>query len=53
MSVFLMESNKLLDTYGNWIERSMDKIDEAQLWARMRQDTNSIGNLCLHLAGNE
>lgn len=35
------------------IERSLNLLDDEQIWARLRDSMNSIGNLCLHLAGNE
>ncbi|MCL6602227.1 MAG: DUF1572 domain-containing protein [Paenibacillus sp.] len=41
--------NKQLDR----IEKSMDGLSDELIWRRMKDSMNSIGNLCLHLAGNE
>ncbi|WP_127505611.1 DinB family protein [Paenibacillus humicus] len=35
------------------ILKSLNHLDEEQIWQRLKSSTNSIGNLCLHLAGNE
>ena len=35
------------------IERCMRRISGDAVWKRPREGVNSIGNLCLHLAGNE
>lgn len=35
------------------IIKSMDHLDDDLIWKKMRVSTNSIGNLCLHMAGNE
>ncbi|MFM9279500.1 DinB family protein [Paenibacillus jiagnxiensis] len=35
------------------IVKSMVPLDDSQIWSRARDTMNSIGNLCLHLAGNE
>ena len=34
------------------IESCLAKLDDAQVWTRPLPAMNSIGNLCLHLAGN-
>ena len=34
------------------IEDCLDKLDEAQIWARGGENENAIGNLVLHLCGN-
>lgn len=35
------------------IERSLDLLNDEGIWTRLKASMNSIGNLCLHLAGNE
>ncbi|WP_138495270.1 DinB family protein [Paenibacillus pinistramenti] len=35
------------------IERSLNLLNDEQIWKRPKDTMNSIGNLCLHLAGNE
>ncbi|RIX51238.1 DUF1572 domain-containing protein [Paenibacillus nanensis] len=35
------------------IERSLNLLNDELVWRRMKESMNSIGNLCLHLAGNE
>ena len=42
-----------LETHLKWIERCLERLPEAALWKRPRPGLNSVGNLCLHLAGNE
>jgi uncharacterized damage-inducible protein DinB len=34
------------------IEKCLQQIDESDLWWRPNEETNSIGNLILHLCGN-
>jgi uncharacterized damage-inducible protein DinB len=34
------------------IERSIERLNDGQLWWRPNAESNSIGNLMLHLAGN-
>jgi hypothetical protein len=43
------DMNKQLDR----IEKSLNQLDDQLIWKRMKNSMNSIGNLCLHLAGNE
>lgn len=43
------DMNKQLDR----IERSLNLLDEGLIWRRMNDSMNSVGNICLHLAGNE
>ncbi|WP_433942818.1 DUF1572 family protein [Paenibacillus sp. SN-8-1] len=43
------DMNKQLDR----IERSLHLLNDELIWMRMKDSMNSIGNLCLHLAGNE
>lgn len=35
------------------IMKSLDHLDDELIWRRLKASTNSIGNLILHLAGNE
>ena len=44
--------DKLRDTYLQWIESSLALVDEQLLWHRQNPQSNSIGNLLLHLEGN-
>ncbi|MFD0696669.1 DUF1572 family protein [Paenibacillus sp. GCM10027628] len=37
----------------NRIITSINHLDDDLIWKKMKDSTNSIGNLCLHLAGNE
>ncbi|QSF43724.1 DUF1572 family protein [Paenibacillus tianjinensis] len=47
---YVMEDmNKQLDR----IEKSMNPLNNELVWTRTKESMNSIGNLCLHLAGNE
>lgn len=42
-----------LERHLKWIERCLDRLPAEALWTRPRSGLNSVGNLCLHLAGNE
>lgn len=42
----------LLGHYGPKIERCLEKLTDEQIWWRPNEDSNSIGNLVLHLCGN-
>jgi uncharacterized damage-inducible protein DinB len=42
----------LLDDFLVKIERSVNKMTDEQIWWRANEESNSIGNLLLHLAGN-
>jgi len=42
----------LLDDYLPKIERCLDKLTDEQIWWRPNEESNSIGNLILHLCGN-
>ncbi|MFK7692708.1 DinB family protein [Paenibacillus sp. HJGM_3] len=48
-SIVLNEMNKQL----NRIEACLSLLSDEQVWHRYKPNMNSIGNLCLHLAGNE
>ncbi|RED66354.1 DUF1572 family protein [Cohnella lupini] len=45
----LEDMNKQLDR----IEKSLSQLSDELIWKRLKNSMNSIGNLCLHLAGNE
>lgn len=50
---FLDKSSRLLtDDYLPKIERCLDRLDDADVWWRPNEASNSIGNLVLHLCGN-
>jgi uncharacterized damage-inducible protein DinB len=42
----------LTEEYWAKIKSSVDLLDDQQLWWRPNEDSNSIGNLLLHLSGN-
>ena len=42
----------LLGHYQPKIERCLEKLTEEQIWWRANEESNSIGNLILHLCGN-
>ncbi len=45
-------SARYLEEYMEKIRRAVDTLDYDQLWWRPASDSNSVGNLLLHLAGN-
>ena len=45
-------SGYLLDDYLPKIERCLEKLNDEQIWWRANEESNSIGNLILHLCGN-
>src|SRR5687768_16830692 len=50
---FLLKSRTLiLSDYLPKIERCLERLDEADVWWRPNEASNSIGNLVLHLCGN-
>src|SRR5436190_24194559 len=50
---FIEEARRLLtEEYLPKIERSVEKLSDEQVWWRPNPESNSIGNLLLHLAGN-
>jgi uncharacterized damage-inducible protein DinB len=50
---FISESRKYLtDSYLPRIEQSVERLSDEALWWRANADSNSVGNLILHLAGN-
>ena len=42
----------LLGDYLPKIERCLEKLTDEQIWWRANEESNSIGNLILHLCGN-
>ncbi len=42
----------LSDHYLPKIERCLEKLSDEQIWWRANEESNSIGNLILHLCGN-
>ena len=42
----------LLGHYQPKIERCLEKLTDEQIWWRANEESNSIGNLVLHLCGN-
>jgi uncharacterized damage-inducible protein DinB len=44
--------NFLLDDYLPKIERCLERLTDEQVWWRANEESNSIGNLILHLCGN-
>jgi uncharacterized damage-inducible protein DinB len=50
---FLEEArNYLLTDYLPKIERCLERLTNAQVWWRANEQSNSVGNLLLHLEGN-
>ena len=45
-------SEFLVGDYLPKIERCLEKLTDAQIWWRANEESNSIGNLILHLCGN-
>ena len=50
---FIEEARRLLtEEYLPKIERCVEKLTDEQIWWRPNPESNSIGNLLLHLSGN-
>lgn len=50
---FIAEARRLLtEEYLPKIERCLEKLPDEQVWWRPNPESNSIGNLLLHLSGN-
>jgi uncharacterized damage-inducible protein DinB len=50
---FIAKARSLIsDEYLPKIERCLEKLTDADAWWRASEESNSIGNLMLHLAGN-
>jgi uncharacterized damage-inducible protein DinB len=51
--VFIQKARELLkQEYLPKIERCLEKLTDEQIWWRSGPETNSIGNLLLHISGN-
>lgn len=53
MNSFIKESIESLDTQLDMVQTCISRLTDDDIWKKLRQETNSIGNLCLHLAGSE
>jgi uncharacterized damage-inducible protein DinB len=53
MHLFFRQTLHLLDTELDRVKKALERLPEPLVWKKVRESTNSIGNLCLHLAGNE
>jgi hypothetical protein len=42
-----------MNTQMDRIEKCLNSLTYEQIWTRLQPNMNSIGNLCVHLAGNE
>ena len=49
---FLHLSRRQLQQYLHRVETCLDKLTHEQIWSRVHETENAIGNLVLHLAGN-
>lgn len=50
---FISQASKfLVEEYLPKIERCLEQLDNDQIWWRANSQSNSIGNLVLHLCGN-
>ena len=50
---FLQQARQFLkNDYLPKLERCLNALTDEQVWWRSNPESNSIGNLCLHLAGN-
>src|SRR5262245_29832259 len=53
LQTFIDQSRNLLtSSYLPRIERCVEKLSDRELWWRANPESNSVGNLMLHLAGN-
>jgi uncharacterized damage-inducible protein DinB len=51
--LFIAEARRLLrEEYLPKIERCLEKLTDEQVWWRPNPESNSIGNLLLHISGN-
>ena len=51
--VFVLQARQLLSReYLPKLESCLNTLTDEQVWWRANEESNSIGNLCLHLAGN-
>lgn len=52
-SAFVEQARELLkEEYLPKIERCLEQLSDEQIWWRANADSNSIGNLLLHISGN-
>jgi uncharacterized damage-inducible protein DinB len=52
--LFIVMTLNMLDKELEKIQLALSRIsDDEALWKKLREGTNSVGNLCLHLASNE
>src|SRR6185436_8819601 len=51
-SEFIRLSRSYLEDYSAKIERCLKLLSDEQIWWRANPESNSIGNLLLHLSGN-
>jgi hypothetical protein len=49
----IQEVLKTMNTELKRIEICLQRLTEEQVWLRFKPEMNSVGNLCVHLAGNE
>lgn len=49
---FTEEARHFLSDYLKKIERCLESLSDEQIWWRPNEESNSIGNLLLHLSGN-
>jgi uncharacterized damage-inducible protein DinB len=50
---FIVKARSLLgEEYLPKIERCLERLSDEEIWWRANEESNSIGNLLLHLAGN-
>lgn len=53
MHPFFEQTLRLLDTELARIKKACARLPEDAIWEKPKHYMNSVGNLCLHLAGNE
>lgn len=53
MHPFFKQTLRLMDIELERIQMSFARLSEDDIWKKPRNMMNRIGNLCLHLAGNE
>lgn len=51
--MFIPMTLKMLDHELERIGLALSRLSDEQVWHKLKDGTNSVGNLCLHLAGNE
>jgi uncharacterized damage-inducible protein DinB len=52
-AAFMVQSRKLLSSeYLRKIEKCLESLSDSDVWWRPNEESNSIGNLLLHLSGN-